>query len=492
METQNENKLDKYFDSIKEEKYKESFNDVENWLRREVVYSYEKQEKSKFTLLKNIFSGNRLKFAYLFIILILVGITSNFSVTRTEPVGIVMSWSVDKQNPEAIKKIDEFDWIDKSKLIVNEENADGKQVLTYKILIPSANMEEIEILKKELENTKDVHSVNLISISEPVKQPLYAVALGKVFNIGYEKNLVNPDEIKNNIFEQLKIAGLQNDVNFVVPDVGSAGRYVNFDFGKKPDSIRIKVHCDAVKEYDIEKALDDVDMLLAPVKIINDSILKTIVIKVNGDEVNTNVIISEVQRNLDTLHFKLQNSESKRKERMERFEERMEKFNERMERFNKSMEKYNKKMEKLNEKMKELNIPDEDIDIELNENGELNINIDIPEIPEIDIPEIEIPDSDEKEFNIHFDFDNLNNDLKIHLDTMEIRIDMGKINDEVKESMKKVKEDMKRLKEDMKKNKIDNDSSKTKIYYNEDEDEIYDDSNDDIYLEKNNKENENE
>lgn len=469
MENQDENILKKYFESIKDEKYKDSFKDVEFWLRREVEHSFEKPEKSKLSFFKFIFSEGRLKFAYLFIILILVGITSNFSVTRTEPVGVVMSWTVNKQNPESIKKIDNFDWVDKSKLIVNEENSDGKQVLVYKMLLPDANKEEIEKLKTELASIKGVYSVNAIPISEPVKQPLYAVALGKVFNLDYDKNLANPEEIKNNVFEQLKLAGIQNDVNLNVIPVSSAGKYVNFDFGKKPDSIRLKIHSDVLNDYNIDKALDDVDMLLAPVKVINDSILKSIVIRVNGEELNTNIILNEVQRNLDTLHLRLKNSEIKRKEKMERFNEKMERFNERMERFNKSMEKFNKKMEKLHDKMEELNIPSEDLDIELDENGELNIDIDIPEIPEID------------EDNFNFRHNDLDKSIVIDIDSLNVLIDEAKmkdINKVIKESMKNVKKDMKKLREDLKHNKIHIDTSNVNIYYiPDDEDEDTDENN---------------
>jgi hypothetical protein len=58
------------------------------------------------------------------------------------------------------------------------------------------------------------------------------------------------------------MAGLQNDVNFNVVPISSAGKFVNFDFSKKPDSIRMKVHWEAVNEYNIERTLDDVDKLL--------------------------------------------------------------------------------------------------------------------------------------------------------------------------------------------------------------------------------------
>jgi hypothetical protein len=467
MSNQNDDILKKYFDSIKEENYKETFGNVENWLRGEAINSYNKPAKSKFTFFKYVFSEGRLKFAYLFIILIVAGVASNFSVTRTETVGSIMSWSVDKQNPEAIKKIDNLDWIDKSQLVVDQQSRDGKEMLTYKILLPTSNNEEIEKLKGELASIKDIQSINVIPISEPVKQPLYAVALEKVFKVDYNKNLVNPEEIKNNVFEQLKLAGIQDYISFNCPDNGSAGKFVNVNFGMQPDSMRIKVHRDIVYEYDLEKALDDVDELLEPVNVFNDSVLKKIVVRINGEDVNTDVIINEVYRNLDTLHLRLRNSDARRKEKLERFNERMERFNERMEKFNKNMEKYNKKMEKLNEKMKELNIPNEDFEIELNEEGDLNIDIDIDDIPEI--PEVE-----KKNFNFNFKFDDLEKNIKISIDSINLHFDGAKI----EKMNKKFEEKMKKFEEKMKNKKYFIDTSKIKIDIEYDNDEEENDNED--------------
>jgi hypothetical protein len=480
MSNKNDDILEKYFNSMKEENYRDTFKDVENWLRSEVIYSYEKQEKSKFNFLKYIFSEGRLKYAYLFIILILAGVASNFSVTRTETVGNVMSWSVDKQRPDVIKKIDNLDWIDKSQLIVDQQNCDGKEMLTYKILLPTSNSTEIEKLKNELENIKDIQSINVISISEPVKQPLYAVALDKVFNVGYDKNYANPEEIKNIVFEQLKLAGVQNYVMFNSPNGnGSAGNFMSVNFGMQPDSVRIKVHKDIVNEYDLDKALEDVDELFAPVSLVNDSVLKKIVVRINGEDVYTDVIINEVQRNLDTLHIKLRNSETKRKEKMERFNEKMERFNERMEKFNKSMEKFNKKMEKFNEKMKNLNVPDADYHFEINEDG--NIDVEIDADIDIDVDVDELQEIEDNNFKFDLNTDEFNKSFKINIDTLSFRLDMEKLNNELKENTKKIKEDMKKLKGDLKKNKYNIDTSKIKIFYDDDND-IDEDNDEDIYI----------
>jgi hypothetical protein len=489
MGNQDDNILEKYFNSIKEENYKETFNDVESWLRKESVLSNLKPKKSKFAFFKYIFSEGRLKYAYLFVILIFAGFASNFSVTRTETIGSIMSWSVDKQRSDVIKKIDNLDWIDKSQLVVDQQNSDGKEILTYKILLPTSNTEEVEQLKEKLASIKDIQSINVIPISEPVKQPIYAIALEKFFKYDYDKNYVNPEEIKDNIYEQLKLAGIQNYAGFVNTGSGGTGKFLNVNFGAQPDSVRIKVHTDIVNEYDLDEELDEMDELLEPVKVINDSVIKNIIVRINGEKMNTDVIMSEVQRNLDTLHLKLKCSVSKRKERMERFKEKMEKFNEKMEKLNERMEKYNERMEKYNERMEKYNekieklkeIPRIDFDYDVDDDGNVDVDVNVEEVPEVpEIPEIpEVPDMDNSNFNFNFDFGDLNK-LNFRIDSLKFNFDgekMEKANKKLEKKMekanKKLEKKMKKVELKLKNNKHNYDSSRIKI------DIDYDDDDDD-------------
>ena len=496
METQDENTLGKYFDSIKNENNKESFTEFENWLRREAVFSETIHTKSKFTFLKYVFSEGRLKFAYLFVILIFAGITSNFSVTRTETVGNIMSWTVDKQKQDVIKKIDNLDWIDKSQLVVDVSNNDGTDVLTYKMIVQNSTKEEIEKYKIELENISDVHSVRIIPISEPVKQPLYAVALEKVFQYDNYKNSVNPDDIRNNVFEQLRIAGMGNFIDLNIPSNSGAGKFININF-EVPDSVRNKAHYDIVNEYDINQGLEDLDEILAPMKVINDSVIRNIVIRINGENLNTNMIMAEVHRNLDSLHIKLKNSDLNRKENMERFKDKMEKFNERMEKFNERMEKYNERMEKYNEKMENYNegmekynegmekyresmemlkhIPKIEYDYEIPEPPEPpDVDIEAPETPEV--PDVEdVPDVDDNSFNFNFNFntDEFQKNLQLKIDSIKINIDpvkMERMGKKMEEKMKRMEERLKKSQDKMKHGNYSIDSSNVKINI-EDEDD---------------------
>lgn len=469
MSNQDDNILEKYFNSIKEENYKATFGSMESWLRKESAFSNLKHTKSKFVFFSYIFSEGRLKFAYLFIILILAGVASNFSVTRTETVGSIVSWSVDKQRSDVIKKIDNLDWIDKSQLIVDQENSGGKEILTYKILLPASSTEEVEKLRNELASIKDIQSINIIPISEPVKQPIYAVALEKFFKYDYDKNYVNPEEIKNNVYEQLKLAGIQNYVSFNDPGNGSAGKFLNVNLCTQPDSVRIKIHSDIVKEYDLDEELDEIDEFLEPVKIINDSVIKNIMIRINGENLNTNMIMAGVKRSLDTLHLKLKYSESKRKEKMEKFKEKMEKFNERMEKFNERMEKYNERMEKYNEKMEKLKeIPriSFDYDVDDERNVDVDIDVDVDDVPEI-------PEINEKDFHLDFNFEGIDK-LDLKLDSLKFNFDGEKM----EKMNKKLEEKMKKLGEKMKNKNYYIDTSRVNIYINDDDDDDDEEEND--------------
>jgi hypothetical protein len=489
MNNKDDKILDKYFDSIKKENYKESYNDIGGWLRREAANASLVHSKKNFNFFRFIFSEGRMKFAYLFIILILAGITSNFSVTRTETVGSVMSWTVDKQKTDAIKKIDNIDWIDKSQLVVEESKTDAGTILTYKMLMPTANANEIEAHKTELANIKDIMTVDIQPISEPVKQPLYAMAMEKIFNYDYAKNYANPEEIKNSVYEQLKYAGLQNYVGLNIPSNGVAGKMVSFNF-EEPDAVRMKIHDDIVNEYDLEMALDEMDDMISPMKVINDSVIKKMIIRINGENVNPSAILYEVHRSLDTLHLRLKSSDINRKEKIEKFNEKMEKFNEGMEKFNRKMEKFNERMEKYNEKMEEYNDEMEEYQESLEELKnlpKLNFDFEIPEVPEVpefdvDVEVPEVPEMDEKNFKFNFNFDELNNSIQLMVDSLKFKFDgekMEKMGKKYEEKMKKYEEKMKKFEEKMKEKNYNLDSLKMKHYQLEyDEDDDDDEDND--------------
>ena len=492
MNNKDDKILDKYFDSIKKENYKESYNDVGGWLRREAVNASLVHSKKNFKFFRFVFSEGRMKFAYLFIILILAGITSNFSVTRTETIGSVMSWTVDKQKTDAIKKIDNLNWIDKSQLVVEESKTDAGTILTYKMLMPTASANEIEAHKSELAKIKDIMTVDIQPISEPVKQPLYAMAMEKIFNYDFNKNFANPEEIKNSVYEQLKYAGLQNYVGFNIPPNGVAGKMVNFNF-EEPDAVRMKIHDDIVYEYELDQALDEMDDIIAPMRVMNDSVIKNMIIRINGENVNPSAILYEVHRSLDTLHSKLKSNDIHRKEKIEKFNQKMEKFNEGMEKFNRKMERYNEKMERYNEKMEEYNDKIEEYEEsmeELKNLPKLNFDFEIPEVPEVpefdidvDVEVPEVPEMDEKNFKFNFNFDELNNSLQIMVDSLKFKFDgekMEKMGKKYEEKMKKYEEKMKKYDKKMKEKNYNLDSLKLKQYkleYDEDEDE--DDDEDD-------------
>jgi hypothetical protein len=500
----NEEKIpEKYFESLKVENYRESFNSVGNWLRSEASYAPNAPVKKNFALFKVLFSEGKMKFAYLFIILILAGITSNFSITRTEMVGSVMSWTIDKQKTDAIKKIDNLDWIDKSQLVVEETKTANGIVLTYKMLMPTSNTNEIESYKTQLASIKDIMTIDVQPISEPVKQPIYAMAMEKIFDYDYNRNYANPDEVRNSVYEQLKYAGLGNYVGFNMIPNGVAGKTISFGMAE-PESIRVKIHDNIIYNYDLDLALEEMDNIIAPIRVINDSVIKNIILTVSGEKVNPRVILSEVHRSLDTLHLKLKHSDKNRNERIERFNEKMEKFNKGMEKFNEKMKVFSKMMEKYGddmskygeemseygERMSELGEEMEDYKEsieELKNLPKLNFNFEIPEVPEVpevdvDIEIPEIPEIDENNVNFDFKLENLDKNIQMMVDSIRLKINTDKIESwgkDYEKKMKKYEEKMDKYGKKMEKKYKQLDTMKIKKYIEvEEDDNDEDDDND--------------
>ena len=305
--------LDKYFSKIKEEKYDSSFIELENWLRNRETYPI--PTPNKFKIFKNFIFVNKMKFAYLIVAFVITGITSNFTVSQNDTVGNVVTWKIDKQNKEAIEKIDKFDWLDKSQLVVSESKDDNSDILVYKLIIPTENRQSINTYKSELAALNEIKSLEVIPISETVKIPLYAAAMNKVFNWNMNQKFVNAEEIRQSVFDQLRNAGIENEVDiYESPEIRSNG-YVNVQLKPLRDSLRIKVHIDAVKELNMEKIRIEVEDAMKEVQDAmkelhnnlgkKDSVLKRIIIKRMNDNseditIDVNEILRTVNKSLDS------------------------------------------------------------------------------------------------------------------------------------------------------------------------------------------------
>jgi len=229
----NENNMDelnKHWSELKKKDYTETFPAVENWLRNKSTYN-NSTKKRRFSIVKDIPLAGKLKLASVLGALILIGLSCNIPVTQNETIGFVLSWSVDKGNKEAIARLEKLGWIDKSQLLVVPEqnisaniNKKEDDRLNYKLVIPTANTEELRNFQTDLGTISGINTVELVPLFEQVKRPVYSAALNKLIKVDLNFTSMPEEDLEHHIEEQLKTSG--------VP-------VVKFNLDNNPDGRRI-------------------------------------------------------------------------------------------------------------------------------------------------------------------------------------------------------------------------------------------------------------
>src|SRR5512146_2754336 len=91
---------------LKSGDYSGSFEKVGAWLRDKTSENQKTNPERSFTKMKNYFFSHKFRIAYAVIFLAVIVAACNMPVTTHENVGNMLTWSVDKNNTDAITKID--------------------------------------------------------------------------------------------------------------------------------------------------------------------------------------------------------------------------------------------------------------------------------------------------------------------------------------------------------------------------------------------------
>lgn len=278
-----DNTLNKYWDSLKNEEYSSSFKNVDNWIRKENFNGITKSASHKSSILRT-FSENKIKYAVILASIFIIYFTGKIPVTQNKAIGNILSWNVEKNSYNAISQIDDFKWLDKSKLIVSDTTIDNKEMLTYKMLLPpELDKSQLALISNDLLN---ISRYNIIPIFEPVKRPAYSAALFSLFNLDLTTEHFNQLEVYDNIAEQLKHQGLDDEVDIDIDNINDFNeipRIIHILPRKELDSIRIKIHNDIIRNINIDKSVHNVERSLREhnIRINSDSIIKKIVINMD-------------------------------------------------------------------------------------------------------------------------------------------------------------------------------------------------------------------
>jgi len=262
----NNSDINKYFDALKAEDYDESFDMVESWLRREQFFNSDKVKKTKAGKIRYYIFAHRAKLAYIVLLFFVTLIVANVKVTSKETLAGVVSWTVDKNNKVAIEKIDKSEWLDKNQLVVDAQAGGDTNLIKYKIIVPDDSKLNLEQLKIKLEEIKDLKYVEITPITENVNVPIYAAALHSIFNSDIPDKFVNTEDIKQNVYEQLKIAGVDDD-DFDFDYASEAPRSMKLTLKIPQDSLKHKIHDDIMRNINTEKIMENTKKMIENMKI---------------------------------------------------------------------------------------------------------------------------------------------------------------------------------------------------------------------------------
>src|SRR4030095_16090419 len=110
-EQKNSSEPEHYFNAVKSQVFSSKREDLYNWLYKANIKIKNKTEERKLHKMKYFITANKLKIVYTVIAFIIAAAACNMPVTQSENVGNMITWSVDKNNTDAISKIDVLPWL---------------------------------------------------------------------------------------------------------------------------------------------------------------------------------------------------------------------------------------------------------------------------------------------------------------------------------------------------------------------------------------------
>lgn len=208
FQNSNMNSKDKYWQELKNENHDNTFPKVESW-----VNNLNSEKSQTFNLngiqsMKNFFALNKFKLVYSVLILAVVFAACNMPVTQNETIGNALNWKIAKTSKEAIDKINSLPWIDKSKLSVQEQTSGDKTFLDYNLVLDAKSKDEVQNYMKQLQDIKDIATVQMFPLNETTKRPLYAAALHSFFRVDVDATNKTDAQVSDELQRQLKEKGI--------------------------------------------------------------------------------------------------------------------------------------------------------------------------------------------------------------------------------------------------------------------------------------------
>jgi hypothetical protein len=199
---------------LKNEDYSSSFNRVETWLRNKSVQSKNTKNERSLVKMKNYFFSHKIRIAYAVIFLTVIVAACSMPVTTHENFGNMITWSVDKNNTEAINKIDDLTWLKTADQVNKNGNTDnGKEEIVYTVVLQKSTEGQIASYRNDLEKI-GVSSLKIIPFNNNVKRPLYSAALNNFFSININATGMSDEDLQAEVERQLREQGVEMNIQF--------------------------------------------------------------------------------------------------------------------------------------------------------------------------------------------------------------------------------------------------------------------------------------
>lgn len=246
------NNDEKYWHQLKSENYNDTFPKVETWvnnLNSEKSYNF---KSNRIQSMKNFFVLNKFKLVYSVLLLAVVFAACTVPITQNETIGNALNWKVSKSSTEAINKINSLPWIDKSKLSVQEQTEGDKTLLDYNLVLEAKSNDDIQNYMKQLQDIKEIATINIFPLNQTTKRPLYAAALHSFFRVDVDATNMSDAEVNAELERQLKEAGIETiTVDFRKNAQGERMLEIH------PTESGLKAMEDATKNKDFELSVKD-------------------------------------------------------------------------------------------------------------------------------------------------------------------------------------------------------------------------------------------
>jgi hypothetical protein len=213
-EQKNSSEPEHYFNAVKSQVFSSKREDLYNWLYKANIKIKNKTEERKLHKMKYFITANKLKIVYTVIAFIIAAAACNMPVTQSENVGNMITWSVDKNNTDAISKIDVLPWL-KTADQVNKNGTinNGKEEIVYTVVLQKSTEGQITTLRNDLEKI-GVSALKIIPINNDVKRPLYSAALNNFFSININATGMSDEELQAEVQRQMKEQGVEMNIQF--------------------------------------------------------------------------------------------------------------------------------------------------------------------------------------------------------------------------------------------------------------------------------------